>query len=409
MSNSPRLIQSCAADSATTRLFVGTYAAGDGSGRDGEGSIQTWIVDPASGVLSLHSKVEPGIEAGYFALAPDGRTLVAVDERKTDGRGPVGRPAAVMAFRVADDGLTLNKVSQQAAFGPFPTYVSVHPSGRAAAVASHGSFEHVERVVQTESGFDIEFIYDDSTVTIYALSSDGSLGSAVDVVVLSGHGVDPHESPQAGGHPQAAAHAHSAQFDPSGEFVVVCDKGTDRILVYRLGSDLKLAHASTFVAPPGSAPRHIVFHPSRPLAFVSDELASTVSSFTFDPSSGALRHVGTVSSLAPNPSRSNEPADIQVDPAGRYVLVNNRGQDSIVSLAIADDGTLRFANSAQLAQSIHPGLAARSFRFDHSGRWLFVADRPANTVITFEFDLESGAMREASRAGVSQPAFVLPC
>ncbi|WNM27230.1 beta-propeller fold lactonase family protein [Demequina capsici] len=396
-------------DDRVTRLFVGTYASREGAVSRTEGSVQSWMVDPETGVLVQHSETEIGIEAGYLALTPDRRALVVVDERKTDGRGPVGRPAAVLSLGLADDGLTLSRTARQPALGPFPTYVSLHPRGVAAVVASHGSFEHVERVVRGENGYDVEYTYDDSTVAVYPLAPDGTLQQASDVVVLEGHGVDPHRSAQAGGHPQATAHAHSAQFDPSGEFVIVCDKGTDRILVYRLCEDLTLALTSTFVAPAGSAPRHPAFHPSRPLVFVSDELASTVSSYRFHTDSGTLVHMATVSSLAPYASRSSEPADIQVDPSGRYVVVNNRGQDSLVSFAIADDGTVEYAHSVQLAESVHPGLAARSFRFDVTGRWLFVADRPANAIITLEFDPGSGSMREVSRAAIADPAFVLPC
>ncbi|MEK8174972.1 hypothetical protein NKH77_55660 [Streptomyces sp. M19] len=82
--------------------------------------------------------------------------------------------------------------------------------------ANHGDFDHVEHVVRAaDGGWRPEYLYDDSTVLLFGLESDGRLAALRDVRVMEGHGRDPNSSPQAGGHGQAGAHAHCAVIAPS--------------------------------------------------------------------------------------------------------------------------------------------------------------------------------------------------
>jgi 6-phosphogluconolactonase len=394
-----------------TRLFVyvGTYGGGAGD-EARPGRIVVFTVDPADGSLQRQSEAGVGLEAGFLCVSPDLRTIYVVDEKKNDGRGPVNPAASVSAFaRSIEDG-SLTFLNSRPAFGAFPTYISMDPTGARLVTASHGSFDHVERIVRTEDGFEIENFYDDSTVTMYSVDGTGAVLAVLDVQVLTGHGVDPHpSSPQAGGHAQASAHAHSATFDPSGLYVLVADKGVDKIYSYAVdpaGSELVVA--SVYEAPAGSAPRHIAFHRELPFAFVADELASTVTSFRFDPLGGKLTALHRISATSPGYVGMNEPADIEVHPVGRFVYVNNRGEDSVVGFKIDQEtGELTFVDLAKLAPSLHPGLAARSLQFDPSGNFLFVGDRPANAVVTFAVDGETGQMTKVASSDVRDPAFVL--
>ena len=66
---------------------------------------------------------------------------------------------------------------------------------------------------------------------------------------------------------------HYVSFDPSGRFLVAPDRGTDRVLIYRLDpSTGKLAaNDPAFGATRHAAgPRHLAFHPSKPWAYVCD-------------------------------------------------------------------------------------------------------------------------------------------
>jgi 6-phosphogluconolactonase len=385
-----------------TRLiaFVGSYGTADGGG----GGIDVFEVSSDGTRLTPISRVDNPAQAGYLVYAPTLQTLYAVDERKTDGRGPVGPAAAVHAFAVDQhDGLLTWRNSQPSP-GPNPTFLTVHESTSLLISANHGGFEHVEHVVRTaDGGWTVDYLYDDSTVIAYQLRPDGAIDRIRDLRVLSGHGRDPNTSPQAGGHAQSSAHAHCAVIDPSGRYLLVGDKGTDEILVFSL--DIDLEPVATYRCPPQTAPRHIAFDASS-RAFVTLELSSELASFAFDPVNGQLQLLHRASTVAPDHDELNEPAEVRVHPNGSLVYVNNRGEDSLAWFRIGAGGELDRLGHVSLAPSVHPGLAARSFTFDPTGSFILVADRPANLVRSYAVDSADGRLRPLTEVPVPDPAFI---
>lgn len=386
--------------------FVGSYAGDPGKGETGGITVVEISGDRHEVQLSQLGHTDLPGEAGYLVYATGTGTLYAVDERKNDGRGPVGPAASVHSFTVDSATGTLTPLNQQDAPGPFPTYLALDEQNGWLLTANHGSFDHVQKVRETDRGTWVtEFVYDDSTVILYRLAADGRVGDIADLVVLDGHGMDPNTSLQAGGHGQASAHAHSVVIDPSGQFVLVGDKGTDRILVFRLGAPLELV--SAFDAGAQTGPRHIAFDPATGRAYVTYEFSSELASFDFDTTSGRLALVDRVPTTAGPVGRTNEPADVRVHPAGNVVYVNNRGEDTLAWFQVDSAGRAHRAGDVRLADSIHPGLAARSFAFDPAGRLLLVADRPANLLRGYAVDPASGDLTPVVDLAIPQPAFVV--
>ena len=386
--------------------FVGSYAGDPGKGETGGITVVEISGDTTAVHLrQLDHTVLPG-EAGYLAYATSTGTLYAVDERKNDGRGPVGPAASVHSLTLDPSTGTLTPLNQLVAPGPFPTYLALDERHGWLLTANHGSFDHVEKVRRTEQGTWVtDLVYDDSTVILYRLDTDGRIGDIADLVVLEGHGIDPNTSLQAGGHGQASAHAHSVVIDPSGQFVLVGDKGTDRILVFRLGAPLELE--SAFEAGAQTGPRHIAFDPATGRAYVTYEFSSELASFDFDPATGQLSLVDRCPTTAGPVGRTNEPADVRVHPAGGLVYVNNRGEDTLAWFRVDAEGRLDRAGDVRLADSIHPGLAARSFAFDRTGGLLLVADRPANLLRGYAVNAASGDLTPVVELALPQPAFVV--
>jgi 6-phosphogluconolactonase len=382
--------------------YVGSY---EDSPNPGGGGIFALEVSADGAALNLLSHVLEPKQAGYLAYAPSLGTLYAVDERKTDGRGPVGAAASVHAFAVNPQEGLLRWLNSSATVGPYPTFLAVDEARRIVISANHGSFEHTERVVRTADGtWTTEYHYDDSTVVLYDLDLEGHIGPIRDVRVLSGHGLDPNGSPQAGGHGQASAHAHCAVIDPSGQYVLVCDKGTDQILVFGLGTKLKLA--STLQLPEKTGPRHLAFDPTSGRAFVTLEFASELASFDFDTDSGELRLLDQQSTVGRDYDGPNEPAEVRVHPRGKFVYVNNRGEDSVAWFRIGSGGELSRLGHVPLTKSIHPGLAARSFTFAPDGSFVLVADRPANVIRSYAVNARDGSLQLLTEAHVPNPAFI---
>jgi 6-phosphogluconolactonase len=355
--------------------------------------------------LTLLSQVDLPQMAGYLAYAPAWGIVYAVDERKTDGRGPVQPAACVHAFAAHQGDGSLTWLNAQLALGPFPTFLSVDQAQRLVVSANHGSFEHIERVVQNaDGGWTTEYLYDDSTVVVYHVEADGRLGAIRDLQVLRGHGKDPNNSPQAGGHAQASAHAHCAVIDPSGRYLLVCDKASDAILVFWLAPRLELA--ARYQLPEETGPRHAVFDPATGRVFVTFEMSSELASFDFDASCGELRLIDRQPTVGSGYIGHNEPAEVRVHPQGMFVYVNNRGEDSVAWFQVGTGGELSRLGHIALAKSIHPGLAARNFTFDPSGSFMLVADRPANLIRSYAVNLQDGSLHALCELAVPNPAFV---
>jgi 6-phosphogluconolactonase len=382
--------------------YVGSYGAAPGTKG---GGIYCLAVADTGARLELVGHTPKPIDAGYLAYAPDTSTLYAVDERKTDGRGPVHPPAAVWAFAVDRASGELTLCNRQLAPGPRPTFLSYSARYRLLISANHGDFQHVEKVVrQSHGGWATDYFYDDSTVCAFDIEADGAIGALRDVHVFQGQGMDPNNSPQNGGHAQSNPHAHCAVVDPSGDWLLVCDKGTDRIYAFRLGAPLEPVF--TLQMTPQTGPRHLAFDPITGLAYATCEISSELASLRFDPASGALTLLGKILTMGPEHQRLNEPAEVRVYPSGGVVYVNNRGEDTLAWFRVAPDGGIERAGAVPLAPSIHPGLAARSFSFDPSGAFLLIADRPAHRVRSYAVDAATGALSWQADIGVPDPAFI---
>lgn len=342
--------------------------------------------------------------AGYLAYAPKNKVLYAVDERKTDGRGPKKPASGVLSFKVDPQSGALTFLNSQRSVGAMPASITVDEDKELLFTANHGFFDHVVKAVETADGKWVEkFEYDDSTVVQYGLNEDGSIGEALDVHVLTGYGTDPNDSAQGGGHAQASPHAHIVVIDPSGTFLVVCEKAGERIYVYRIGGK-RLTLASVYQCPAGTGPRHAAFD-NKGRMFMTCEFSSELWSFNFDSASGVLTFIDKQSTLSGFTGR-NETATLQVHPNGRFVYMNNRGQDDVVWYSISEDGHLKKAGRVELSKSDDPKDATRCMTLSPDGAFLLVPDRPADVIRSYAVDANDGSLKVLTEVPVQNPVFI---
>jgi 6-phosphogluconolactonase len=369
------------------------------------GGISVFEVSEDGSSLTLVSSVKDKPKrAGYLAYAPKAKVLYAVDERKTDGRGPIKPASCVLSFKVDPESGQLTFLNSQRTIGAMPASVAVHEDKKLLFTANHAFFDHVVKAVETADGRWVEkFEYDDSTVVQYGLAQDGSIGDVQDVFVFTGHGIDPWaESPQGGGHAPASPHAHIVVVDPSGKYLVVCEKAAERVYVFRIGSRLELA--SVYQCPLGTGPRHAAFD-RKGRMFMTCEFASELWSFDFDASSGALRFIDKQSTLSGFKGR-NEPATLQIPSNGRFVYMNNRGEDTIVWFSISEDGHLKKAGKVSVSKSPDPKDATRAMTLAPSGAFLLVPDRPADVLRSYAVDPNDGSLKVLKEVPIQNPVFI---
>ena len=347
-------------------LYVGTYTTP--SRREGVYLVR---MNRQSGKLRRVGAVDAGEKPSFLAIHPNGRVLYAVNEvEKYNGKAS----GAVSTLAVARDTGALTRRNEQPSEGAAPCFVSVDRSGRVVLIAN----------------------YTGGSVALLPIKADGSLAPPASVVHHTGTGPNTER--------QDAPHAHCIITDPSNRFVLSADLGADRVFVYRLdldGKSLRHVEGADGVMRPGAGPRHLAFHRTLPLVFVTNELDSTVATLRFDPESGKLSSLDAHSTLPSGWTGTNYPADIHVAPSGRTLYVSNRGHNSIAVFSVAPA-----TGALALEQVVSTGGDwPRNFSLDPTGRWLLVANQQSDSVVVFARDQESGRLTPTrQRLAIPSPA-----
>jgi 6-phosphogluconolactonase (cycloisomerase 2 family) len=131
---------------------------------------------------------------------------------------------------------------------------------------------------------------------------------------------------------------------------------------------------------PGAGPRHIVFHPAAPFAFVVNELDSTVAACRWDAQAGILAPTYVISSLPPDFFGETIASAIVISPDGRTLYASNRGQDGVVHLRF-DERSLRL----DVVGWTPVGRVPRFMTLSPSGDRLFVANEQGDSIMAFDF------------------------
>ncbi len=315
-------------------VYVGSYQTA------GEAALHHWVWRPESMVLEPKEGVKGIANPSFLVLdAAEGR-LYAVSETAPKG--------AVWSFALDADGHPL-ALNERATTGASPCHLALIPSHRGITVTNYGG----------------------GTVDWFALEPDGSVGELVAQVRHDGRG--PHQGRQEGPHP------HSSWPLADGETLVVADLGIDRLVRYRLDtSEGRLRPVGFTASRPGSGPRYVALHPTRPRAYVLHELDSTVGVYGWG--AGDEWTELHVHSLLPDDfAGENTAAHLEITPDGRYLYASNRGHDSLVAFRLDDDGT----ELTLLGWVSTRGQMPRHFAITADGRWLFAANQKSGDLRVF--------------------------
>lgn len=335
------------------RVYVGTYTSGESKG------IYLLEMDTASGTLEPRGLAAETVNPSFLVFHPGKPFAYAVGEI-SDSQGK--KTGAVSAFAVDSRTGRLSPVNQRPSGGRGPCHVSVHPAGRHVLVANYSS----------------------GSAAVLPIKPDGSLAAASSVIQHEGSG--PHPQRQQG------PYAHFITCDAAGRFAFVADLGLDRIMIYRFDrADGRLTpnDPPSASVPPGGGPRHFAFHPSGRFGYTNNELANSVTAFTYDANRGKLKPFQTITTLPEDFQESNTTAQILVHPSGKFLYCSNRGHDSIAIYAInAESGRL-----TAIGHQSTRGETPRNFNIDPTGTWLIAANQKTGTLCTFRIDADSGRLQ----------------
>jgi 6-phosphogluconolactonase len=308
--------------------------------------IASFFVDEDTGAAEPGPVYADIVNPTFIALSNDGSRLAAVSESED-------QPADVLslfAVNAATGALTL--LGRQSTRGTTACHCAFDAAGTMVATANYTAGAQPPG----------------DAITVHRLDAGGP-GPAVTHIVHDGTGPNAQR--------QERSHAHCVRWTPDQRYIAVVDLGIDSVRLYR-ATDFSLA--SEVRLPAGSGPRHIVFHPTKPLAYVMAELQPGVTTFAY-----AEGRLDVLATDLVQPAVSGG-SGIVVAPSGTHLFVGDRGNKSVVRFDI-DPGTgiASFAVATPCG-----GDVPRDLAFSPSGTILAVANVMSDGVVLFRHAPDGG-------------------
>ena len=215
-----------------------------------------------------------------------------------------------------------------------------------------------------------------------------SASYGADMVAVLALGVDGTE-----GAPAVHAtgrHAHCVLADPGNQFVLATSLGGGQL--HRYHFDAATGHLQSmaqpvFPMPAGTGPRHLCFNPGGDRVYVLGELDACLHVLSFDPSTGSLALLQTVSTLPADFSGTAWGADLHLSPDGRWLYSSERNSHTLAGHAV-DVETGLLTPIGHWATEPTP----RGFDITPDGRHLLAAGQTSHHVSVHAIDPHSGAL-----------------
>jgi 6-phosphogluconolactonase len=175
--------------------------------------------------------------------------------------------------------------------------------------------------------------------------------------------------------PLSAPHPNAAQvqIDPSGRFLLVTEKGTNLIDLYRIDEDGSLSASTTFPSV-GAVPFGIAFNPSssRHQLIVTD--AAGGPNLTGAATSYRLEH-GTINLITgPVPDHQIAPCWLVITADGRFAYTSNADSQTISGYSIEADGTISLLTPNGATATTPPATFPLEEALSNDSHFLYVLD-----------------------------------
>ncbi|KAF1932953.1 putative isomerase YbhE [Didymella exigua CBS 183.55] len=217
---------------------------------------------------------------------------------------------------------------------------------------------------------------------------------------LDGPGADPDR--------QEAPHPHQVLVDPTGDFLLVTDLGSDKIHINKIDKNTgKLTQCPSAKTLYGAGPRHAAFwSPScsksraaqgrGTVLYVANELSNTVTGWSVSYPSGGCLELTPKQIITPYEGNSTAPSGAslgEIRVQGNFLYTSNRGDqsfapyDSLTQYDIAANGSIAWT---ELTSAY--GLLPRSFELNLAGDYIAIGDQISDNVAIVKRDITTGKL-----------------
>jgi len=337
-------------------------------------NLMLYSLDLDSAVLTPRGSVTLPANVQYAWPHPSGKLLYVAASNGQPGSGPMGRAGAdknhyALAFQIGADG-TLTPHGERRLLPARPLHISVDRAGAFLFTAYNVP----------------------SQVRVHRLNLDGAIGEEVNQARKTDFGI----------------YAHQIRVTPGNRTLTLCSRGNDatptkpedpghiEVLGFQNGQ-LSNIQSVTVGNGLGFGPRHLDFHPNRPLAYVSMERENALYVYGLQPDGTLSRDpLFQRNALSDPDGKERHPGQgvgpIHVHPDGRFVYQANRGSGTVdhQGLRISNGGENNVVVYAIDPQTGEPsliqraeahGFELRTFTIDPSGRMLIAASTTPMVVL----------------------------
>ncbi|MBP1666087.1 MAG: 6-phosphogluconolactonase [Bacteroidetes bacterium] len=326
------------------KLFVGGFTE-----KDGEKGMSVFDFNSRNGKVKLISGSDVGPSPSYFCYSEKNRLFYILNE-VMEFKGQFG--GGLTTFKYDNKNSRFEKLNEMLIPYAGPCYISM----------------------SADSGYLFIANYPNGSVAVVRLNNGGIPETITDTILYV------KEEPD-------RSNAHMILHDPAGRHVYVTDLGLDRIVVYDFDTEEgKLNQLENGIAalPKRSGPRHFVFNADGSRLYVINEPGSSLAVFNVDEKQG-LTLLQTLPTIRQDFMENNYCADIHLGIDGKYLYGSNRGENTIVTFKVGDDGLLSLAGHTSCG-----GNWPRNFVIDPTGRFLIAGNQKSNYISVFRIDKKTG-------------------
>ncbi len=326
--------------SETIEMLVGSYTDESSKG------IYKFDFNPLEGTITNKVLVVETVSPSYFDISKDKQFVFAVNE--TD-------PGQASSFKWNEERTKLNPISKASSEGIHPCFVEINGAENLMAIANYSS----------------------GNVSVYNIK-DGEIKESPQTRQHNGSSiVKPN---------QEAPHAHCSKFGTNGKYIYVADLGIDEIVSYSVDEKGKLGEKQIALAmDKGDGPRHFIFHPSKNIVFIINELSNTVTSAKVDITTGKFEKIDKQSTLPKDYTEKSYCADIHISSDGKFLYASNRGHNSLAIFSVSEEGNLQLLTTTSVE-----GDWPRNFTLSPDEKYLLVANQKSDNITVFSRDNETG-------------------
>ena len=324
-------------------VLVGTYTSGESKG------IYKLAFNPINGVIINKGLVAEIENPSYLTLSNDKKRVYAIGENEK---------GSVSVFQWNKERTKLELEQQLLVQGMHPCYININSTEKMLSIANYSS----------------------GNVSFFKMDIDGAV---LESPQIRTHDVSSIINPQ-----QEKPHAHCSKFSRDGKFLFVADLGIDEIVGYAIDENNDLSQK--FIAlkmDAGDGPRHFVFHPTKDIMYVVNEISNTIIVAALNQITGKFTKIQKQTALPQDFEGASYGGDIQISEDARFLYATNRGHNSIAIFSISDEGMLKLIGTESVR-----GDWPRNFTLSPKGDFLLVANQKSNNITVFEVNKKTGLL-----------------